>query len=141
MQRKYKELDKQTKQQKPNKMKTVCMGSWGKLWTTGHEKTKTIQTTLLKSQEQKHMPSALNTSKGVGKPPNPPQLNTWTHRTEGISLHVPLEANKGNYYLFSLPAATVGAPIKPFLNFLSGLLSISIDWGRPRNLISIRNSL
>ena len=29
------------------------MHSWGKLWTTGHKKTKTIQMTLLKSQEQK----------------------------------------------------------------------------------------
>ena len=35
--------------------------------------------------------------------------------------------SKGTCYLFSLPPAAAGVPIKPCLNFLSGLLSISID--------------
>ena len=30
-------------------------------------------------------------------------------------------------YMFSLPGAAAGAPVKPCLNFSSGLLSISID--------------
>ena len=37
-------------------------------------------------------------------------------------------------WLFSPSSAAVEAPIKPCLNFLSGLWSISIDWGRPKTL-------
>ena len=39
--------------------------------------------------------------------------------------------------LFLLPPAITGAPIKPCLNFLFGLESISIDWGRPRTLVGL----
>ena len=96
---------------------TACMYSWGKFWTKDIKKP---QLPLLKSREQKqgvrsksrvlHMRPALNTTKGVGRPPKP------------------------------LPTAAAGAPIKPCLNFLSGLSSISIDWARPRILVGIKRN-
>ena len=46
----------------------------------------------------------------------------------------PKRESKGNCYLSLLPPAAAGAPRKPCQNFLSGLLSISIYWGRPRTL-------
>ena len=36
-------------------------------------------------------------------------------------------ASKGNCFLFSLSFAAAGAPVKPCLNLLSGLFSISLD--------------
>ena len=48
-----------------------------------------------------------------------------------------LGSEQGDLLLVSLPPATAGAPVKPCLNFLSGLSSISIDWGRPRTLVGI----
>ena len=86
------------------------------------------------------MPSAHNTTWGVSKTPKPPLWpDSWTHpyphRVEGTSLPPLREpASKGNCYLFSLPPGAAGAPVKPCLNFLSGLWSISVDWGRPRTL-------
>ena len=47
-------------------------------------------------------------------------------------------ASKGTSYSFLLPPVASGAPIKSGLNFLTGLLPISIDWGRPRTRIGIR---
>ena len=41
--------------------------------------------------------------------------------------------------LFSLPPAAAEAPVKPCLNFLSSIWSISIDWGRPRILVGINS--
>ena len=39
----------------------------------------------------------------------------------------PFGNEPGNLFLFSLPPAAVGDPIKPCLNFLSGLLTVSTD--------------
>ena len=39
----------------------------------------------------------------------------------------PRRMSRGTCYLFSLPPAAAGTPIKPCLYFLSGLLSISLD--------------
>ena len=54
---------------------------------------------------------------------------------------LPRGANKGNCYLFLLLLAGAGAPTKICPNFLTGLLSISIDWGRPRTLVGINTLL
>ena len=48
--------------------------------------------------------------------------------------------SKGVCYLFLLPSATAGAPTKLCLNSLTGLLSISIVWGRSRTMISIKGT-
>ena len=78
-----------------------------------------------------------------GKPPKPPTLLV---RTLDIPLPLPYTRNmlapprgasKGTHHLFFLPPAAAGAPIKPCLHFLSGLRLISIDWGRPRTLVSV----
>ena len=116
------------------------MCSWGKLWATIYKETKkNPQLPLLKSREQKQgvgsksrvlgMPSAHTTTKGVGRSPKPPLRPTLD--TPLPSPHIrnqlacPLSpserASKGNCYLFSLPPTAIGAPVKPCLNFLSGV--------------------
>lgn len=111
------------------------------LWTR-YKKTK-IQLPLLKSWEQRygvrsksrvsgksrvlHMPLALSTTKGM-----PNHLSHSSSLTLG---HTPTltpykepgsssrskGAGKGTCYFFSIPPVSAGAPIKPCLNFLSGL--------------------
>ena len=71
-----------------------------------------------------HAP-AHNTTLGVDKTPEP-HLCPEPVGTPLPSSHIRNrlmgeQASKGNYWLFSLPAARAGTPIKPFLNFLSGL--------------------
>ena len=46
----------------------------------------------------------------------------------------PQRESKGNCCLILVPPAAAGIPRKPCQNFLSGLLSISTYWGRPRTL-------
>ena len=66
---------------------TVCMQSWGKLWTIRYKKTEKTQLPLLKSrkaayleQKQKHIPPAFSTTQGVVKTPKPPLWpDPWTH--------------------------------------------------------------
>ena len=41
----------------------------------------------------------------------------------------------------TLPPTAAEAPINPCLKFLSGIHSISIDWGRPRTLVGSMNIL
>ena len=94
------------------------------------------QVPLLKSPERKQrvasksrvlsMPPAQHTTRGVGKTPKPPPAPPLD--TPLLSLPrrnrlatPPQGASKGTCYLFSLPAATAGAPVKTCLNFLSGL--------------------
>ena len=102
-----------------------------------------------------HAP-ALNTTRGVGKPPKPPLLpDPWTHPyltpykepacCSAPTLH-PGGVTKRACYLISLPSpplphaplplTAAGAPINPCLKFLSGIQSISIDWGRPGTPVS-----
>ena len=98
-----------------------------------------IQLSLLNSQEQKL---------GTGRAPCTQHHHTGgqtTSATPPARPHIrnqltppsPQGASKGNLLVFSPSPAAAGAPIKPSLNFLSGLRSISIDWGRPRTLVSI----
>ena len=93
------------------------------------QKDQKTQLLLLKSQEQKqcvgresrvlHMPPAHNTTKGVGRPPkptlqpNPRHTPTLTPYKEPA--RPPGGASKGTCYLFLLPPAAAGAPIKPCL--------------------------
>ena len=79
------------------------------------------------------MPPANNTTRGMDKPSKPP--SSWSldppypHRKWGTCSPPCGEWTRGPVTLFSLPSAAAGAPIKPWLNILSGLWSISIDWG------------
>ena len=73
-----------------------------------------------------HMPPANSTTKRVGRPPKPPfQPDPWTHPYTSHLMNellFPQRVSKGACYLFLFPpAAGIEAPIKPSLNFLSGL--------------------
>ena len=86
------------------------------------------------------MPPAHTTTKGwsdhLSYPSSPTPGHTPTLTPYKEPAHHPRQGvSKGNCYLFSLTPAAAGAPVKPCLNFLPGLLSISIDWGRPRTLV------
>ena len=112
------------------------MCSWGKLWTTRYKKTKNPTAT---SEE----PGAKAGYRACPLHSTPPKgrADSLSHPSGLTPGHTPTQltppqgASKGTCYLFSLPRAAAGAPIKPCLNFLSGFLSISIDWGWPRMLI------
>ena len=97
---------------------------WSKLWT-GHRLK--IQLPLLKSWKQKHGTSACplhSTLPEMGKPPKLPS-SPIPGPTPTLKPHN--GADKGTYYLFSLLPTAAGTLIKPCLNFLSHLISISID--------------
>ena len=96
--------------------------------------------TLLWSREPKHpgtrerqMHPAHSTPKvwadSLASPPaqalDPPLPAPQTMKQPAL----PRPASKGKCYLVLLPPAAAGAPAKPCLNFLSGLLSVSIAWG------------
>ena len=87
------------------------------------------------------MPSALNTTRGVGRPPGPPLqpdrlLDPPLPLTRYVEqAQLTAGSRQGTCCLFSLPCTVADAPIKPSLNFLSGLWSIPIDWFRPRTLV------
>ena len=87
------------------------------------------------------MPSALNTTRGVGRPPGPPlQPDRLLDPPLPVTPYVEQAqltagSRQGTCCLFSLPCTVADAPIKPSLNFLSGLWSIPIDWFRPRTLV------
>lgn len=111
------------------------------------------QLPLLRSLDQKQavesksrvlcMPSAHNTTRGVGKPLKlslQPPLDTPLPLSQTRNQRAPHLWEWAKNLLtsrspLSTPAA-VGPPIKPCLNFLSDFLSIYIDWGRPRNWVS-----
>ena len=56
---------------------------------------------------------------------------------EQAHLHPPQGISRESCHLSSIPPAASGAPVKLSLDFLSSLWSISIDWRRPRTLVSI----
>ena len=132
---------------------TMCMHSWGKLWRRYKKKKKTESVTASSEEpgakagtwEQKQCtvcaPSIQHHQRGgqiTSAIPLPQPLDTSlpsSHRRNQLA--PPLGASMGNCYLFLLPTATTGPPIKPCLNFLSSSSSISFDWGRPRALVSI----
>ena len=141
------------KRQKNNYMElkiTACMRSQGKFWTKDTRRPKNptaaseepgVKTGCWEQKHgTEHAPCTPHHQR-VGKTPKPPlRPDPWTHPyphpIQGTSLP-PQGASKGICCLFSQPPASVGTPIKPCLNFLSGLQSVSIDWGRPRTLVSI----
>ena len=59
--------------------------------------------------------------------PTPGHILTLTPNKEQAFPPPSEWASNRNCYLFSLPTATAGLPVKSCLNFLSGLWSISID--------------
>ena len=82
-----------------------------------------------------HAP-ALNTTRGVGKPPKPPLLpDPWTHPYL-TPYKEPACCSAPTLHPAPLPLTAAGAPINPCLKFLSGIQSISIDWGRPGTPVS-----
>ena len=122
---------------------TECMCSWGKLRTTRYEKTKkptaTSEDPGAKAgwAKARYCARPLHTTPPKGwanhlscpsnsTPAPAPTLTLYkepTHRPASLQDRV----SQGICYLFSFPPAAAGAPVKPWLNFLSGLLSISID--------------
>ena len=118
------------------------MHSWGKLWTTRYKKTKKSPTATSeelrattgcqeKTQSTAHAPCTQHHQRGGQTTQHTPlaqPLDTplpSPHMWNQLTPHQ--GARKETCYLFSLPPAAAGAPIKPCPNFLSGLLSISID--------------
>ena len=132
---------------------TVCICSWGKLWTTRYKETKKTQPPLLKSRENKQgvgskgrvlrMPPALNTTKAVGHPPkpalqpNPGHTPTLTPYKEPA--WSPWEVSKhGNLLLVFAPLCCSRDPNKAFPEFLVWPL-INFYWlRRPRTLVGNR---
>ena len=126
----------------------ACLCRWGKLWTTGYKKTKSATATFEElgaktgCQEQKRGTvdgPCLSTTEGVGRP----QIHASSQATGPAPTHTPCQgpawpsaprphflreqASQETCFLFSLCSDTAGSPIKFCLNYLSGLLSISID--------------
>lgn len=133
------------------------MHSWDKLWTTDakrppHPDSKIkSQVLLLKSQETKqdvrsksragplHMTPPKGWADHLSHPSAQPLDTPLPHMRKQPS--PPQGESKVSCYLFSLLPSATGTPIKICLNFLPGLLSISIDWGRPRTLVNITQFL
>ena len=101
---------------------------WGKFEQQRDQK---VQLPLLQILELKqgaeHTPCT-HTTKGVGKPLSHPSGSTpgpSAYKEPACVLGE--RAPRGNCCLFSFHPAAGGAPVKPCLNFLSGLWSISLD--------------
>ena len=101
---------------------TRCRHTWGKFEQQRDQK---VQLPLLTIWEQKqgaeHTPCT-HVTKGVGKPWSHPSGSTpgpSTYKEPACVLGE--RAPKGNCCLFSFHPAAGGAPVKPCLNFLSGL--------------------
>ena len=117
---------------------TVRMHSWGKFMKKNYNlPTKKTQASLLRYLEQKQgtAHSVRTTTKTVGKPPKPP-----LHLIPTLSLYkegaCPAQrASKGTGCLFLPPPAAIRAPMKPCLNFLSGLF-INFCWLRKASLVA-----
>ena len=102
--------------------------SWGKFWIKDTKRLKkNNQLPLLKSREQKQDTEDAPYTHHLrgGQPPKPPLWpEPWTHLylqpKQGISSKLAPtqgESKQGNLFVLISPA-TVGAPIKPVLNFL-----------------------
>ena len=102
---------------------TACMLSWHKSWATRYRKTKKIQLPLLKSQEAKaHAPLHTWPPKGwADHLRHPPTQPLGPRLCKEPVLPPPRAVSWGTCYLFLLPHTTAEAPVKPCLNFLSGL--------------------
>ena len=103
--------------------------------TKRQKKKKKTQLPLLKSREQKH--GVGSKSRVLRMTPHSTQPKGWAKHlshpfgptpghTPALPPHKeparpPLGEQAGNCYLFLFPPATAGAPVKPCLNFLSGL--------------------
>lgn len=106
----------------------MCISSWSKFWTKKYKKTKNPTAT---SEEQKQ---GIGSKVGTAQAPHstPPEGwgtnashpfsqtpgHTYPHPIKATSLSSTQEqARETCCYLFSLPPAAAGAPIKPCLNF------------------------
>ena len=104
-----------------------------------YKKTKKAQLPLLKSWEQKQcpeqkcMPLALNSTKGMGKPPQPHlQPESWTHPTlipYKEPTHPRLGTKQGNLLLVFAPSCYSRGPNKALPEFLDWPL-INFYWWR-----------
>ena len=111
---------------------TAYMHRWGKFWITRYKKIKKTQNPTTTSEELGTKAECcecrlLSTPpKGWANHPSNPSAPTPRHIPtpspyKEPACPPPRGVSKGNSHLFSLPAARAGAPIKPCLNFLSGL--------------------
>ena len=131
---------------------TARLCSWGKFWTKRYKKTPQNPSSpeelgaKIVYQEQKQVLStlpALNTTKGWTNHPSHPCRRTCGHTLtltpykEEVAHPLGEPASKVMHSLFLLPSASAGAQMKPCLDFLCDLQSISINWGRPKTLADI----
>ena len=132
---------------------TACI--WGKFWTQKIQRDQKAHLPLLKSLEPKQGVGNKSTVLSCPLHTTPPEgwaghLSHPLARPLDTPLPSPHIRNKlappwgaskqKNCCLFSLPPAAAGAAVKPCLNFLSGIWSISIDWGRPGTLVGNNNT-
>ena len=88
------------------------------------------------------MHPALNTTRGVGKTPKPDPSGLTPGHTPTLIPYkkpahlLPQGVSRENCPLFSIPPVATGALVKLRLSFLTGLFSISVDWGRLRTLLN-----
>ena len=122
------------------------MFSWGKFWIRRCKKTKP---TNCGNENRVLGTKAGYCSCPLHKPPPPkrwakhqatPPVQPLTPYKQPTHQFPPREQAR-EAYMFSLPSAATGAPVKLCLNFLTGLLSISSNWRRPRTLVGINTLL
>ena len=103
---------------------TWWMHSWGQFWLIQKDQNPTVISEVR---------GAHSTTMWAGRPPKPPfQPDPLVHPTltsfKGPARPATCRGQaRAPVHLFLLPTAAVWVPVKPCLNFLSDLLSISID--------------
>ena len=121
---------------------TVCLCSWGKLWSKDTKRPKKPNCHFWRARSKNRelvakagycaCPLHTTPPKGWTNDPSHPSgqtpgyIPTLIPYKEQACPHFGKWASKGTCYLFLPPPATARAPVKPCLNFVSGLWSISI---------------
>ena len=131
---------------------TACMCNWDKFWIQKIQSVKKKKPNCyfwgaLEQNQGTVLPPAHTTTKGVGKPPKPPFWpDPWSHphphqHKEQACPPPPGVSKQGDLWFVLTPSCCSRAPLKPCLDFMSALQSISIDWRRSRTLVCKQFSL
>ena len=114
---------------------TACMHSWGKFWTKDKKRPKNPTANFEEPGAKTvyfvcplHIPPTREWAKHLSQPSGPTPRHTPTLTLYKERARPPSGSGKlGHRLLVLAPPAAAGAPIKPCLNFLSGLWSVSVD--------------